>query len=137
MPRDVDDDAAAAFGMFRNPHLLERCFCTHSSSCFHGDATPISASLQGQRVRFLENLLCFKRTHQGTGVEHSFGTALGGEQRDFVDKTAEVQRCIAAASLGTKSPMRASTPVALETCFGLFSSMDSPPVSLRRSTGRD
>jgi len=56
--------------MFRNSHLLERCFCTHSSSCFHEDATPISASLQEQRVRFLENLLCFKRAHQGTGETH-------------------------------------------------------------------
>jgi hypothetical protein len=31
----------------------------------------------GRRVKLLEHLLCFKRTNQGDGVEHPFGTAIG------------------------------------------------------------
>jgi len=47
-----------------NPHLLEQCFLTLASSYFHWDATHISANLLGQRVRFLERLLYFKRANQ-------------------------------------------------------------------------
>jgi hypothetical protein len=43
-----------------------------SSCCFHWDVTPVSESLLGRRVQFLENLLCFKRANPGDCVEHPF-----------------------------------------------------------------
>jgi hypothetical protein len=65
--------------LFRNPHPLERCSRTHSSSCFQGDATPLPRALRRHTVWFLEELLGFKRVYQGTRVELAFGTALGKE----------------------------------------------------------
>ena len=66
------------------------CFPTHTlwnggswtflSSCFHCDATHASASLLGQRMRFLEHLLCFKGLINAMVLSIPFGTALG-EQR--------------------------------------------------------
>jgi hypothetical protein len=62
---------------FHNPHVVEQRFWRISLHCFHWDATRAVASLLGQRMRFLEQLLCFKRANRGRRVEYPFGTAPG------------------------------------------------------------
>ena len=49
---------------------VEQRFWRISLHCFHWDATRAVASLLGQRMRFLEQLLCFKRANRGRRVEY-------------------------------------------------------------------
>jgi hypothetical protein len=71
-----------------------------SASCFHGDETEVSASLQGQKMPFLEDLLCFKRAHHDIGIEYPFGTAVGNDQTSL---TGWKFSYASPASLSTKS----------------------------------
>ena len=74
-------DRTQASILFLNPHVVEQRFWRISLHCFHWDATRAVASLLGQRMRFLEQLFCFKRANRGRRVEYPFGTAPGNHLR--------------------------------------------------------